>query len=85
MTLEDWSRKPISLGCSPTMDDLTTGCLQRIATAAEKMAENYNALVADRDRARRSSNYYQERCDQYARRCWALRGVITKMKKKAEA
>lgn len=65
-----------------SFDDLKVGCLQRIADGIEKMAANHDALVRDRD-------FYKTQCEQYRagndrlfRRVAALRGTITKMKRK---
>ena len=70
---------------SDTVEHINAGSLQRIAAATEKMAESYDKMRNDRD-------YYKRRFDdEHAdskrlwRRCAALRGVITRMKRQREA
>ena len=67
---------------TPNHDQLKLGCLQRIADAIELMAQNYQSLIGQRNtyenwyKEERNKRLHQERCNA------ALRGVITKMKKK---
>lgn len=64
-------------------DRIVGGSLQRIADATEKMAASYDALRNERDCYRQ---WYEEaRANEkaYARQSRALRGVITRMKRKA--
>lgn len=86
MSLRDASRKEYLLrGESAHTDELRTGALQRIADAVEKMAQRHTELIAERDRFER---YYRSEIDlRYAaeRRCSALQGVITRMKKARRA
>ena len=67
-----------------THEDLQLGCLQRIADASEKMAQNHSALIDERDRYKRW--YEQERAEgiRMRRQIAALRGVINRMKKGAK-
>jgi len=65
-----------------TTQDINSGSLQRIADATEKMAAGYDKLRYDLD-------YYQRRAKELnianhlcRRRMAALRGVITKLKRK---
>lgn len=77
----DWHREEVP----PTNDDLKLGCLQRIADATEMMARRYHDLIDERDKYK---NAYKRVClyeDRANRRIAALRGVITKLKKKLEA
>lgn len=67
---------------SYTHEDIITGSIQRIADATEKMAQNYIQMQNDRDLYLR---WYREKSDANAmlnRRICALRGVITKLKKR---
>ena len=63
-------------------DLLQVGCLQRIANALEKMAVNYDAM---RQKAECYERWYEdERASKQRsyRQNTALRGVITKLKKR---
>lgn len=66
-------------------DDINSGSLQRIADAVEKMASSYDNMRTERDRYQ---GYYKEQ-KQYKeaaqRENAALRGVITKLKKRLAA
>ena len=67
--------------CSSGIEGINAGSLQRIADAAEKMAQSYVALIEERERYKR---WYENQRDlvQIERRSnSALRGVITKLKK----
>jgi len=66
----------------PNREDINSGSLQRIADATEKMAASYDSMRAERDRYK---TWYDDRGRAIAyldKRIAALRGVITKMKKK---
>lgn len=65
-----------------TAEDLQLGCLQRIADASEKMAGNYIQLQNDRDWYKKRYYEQQESMNKLHRTISALKGVITKMKKK---
>lgn len=69
----------------PTQEELMLGCLQRIAAALEKSAGSWDALVRERDGARQGRDYWQRSYHSSERRCAALRGVITRLKKKGGA
>jgi hypothetical protein len=65
-------------------DNINTGCLQRIADATEKMAYNYTQMQKDLEWYK---NAYKQSGQSYAKlekRNAALKGVITKLKKKAK-
>lgn len=75
----------------PTTDQLKLGCLQRIADAAEKMADGFNALLKERDHYKADAERkYQWWIDEHAkvlsrdRQISNLRGQITKLKKRLE-
>jgi hypothetical protein len=68
----------------PTDEQLTVGCLQRIATATEVMAKNYQGLITSRD-------WYEKMWeDEVARRrkqahiIAGLRGCVARMKREAK-
>lgn len=76
----EWEKHPPS--APPTNDDIKLGCLQRIATATELMAENHASLMEQRDRYKSWYEDKQNRVYALYRSISALRGVITKLKKK---
>lgn len=64
------------------LNDINGGSLQRIADACELMAKRYSDLIDERDRYKR---YYEDgsaRLLKAERKAAALRGVITRLKKK---
>ena len=64
-----------------SVEDINSGCLQRIADATEKMAQNYTSLQNDRDFYKRCWEETSRTRDKLYRRISALKGVITRMKK----
>lgn len=77
---------------TPDSSQLQVGCLQRIADAAEKMADGFNAVLKERDHYKEWSERYRGYWDQEKanveasnRQISALRGQITKLKKRLEA
>lgn len=64
-----------------SLEAISTGSLQRIADATEKMAERYTQLLDDNAWLRTEYKRRGERIDSLSRRIAALRGVITKMKR----
>jgi hypothetical protein len=68
---------------NPDRDDIQLGCLLRIADATEAMAKNHVRLQNDLDYYKRAYNEEIEARRRLARQVNALRGVITKLKKKA--
>lgn len=67
---------------APNNDQLKLGCLQRIATATELMAQQHATLVADRDRYKEWYEHEHTRRKGLELRLSAMRGVITKLRKK---
>jgi len=63
-----------------TLEELQTGCLQRIAAATELMATEYQRLIEQRDRYYRW--YEEEKTARYKllRKYSALKGVVTKLR-----
>lgn len=64
------------------LESLNTGSLQRIADATELMAKNFIAMQNDLDYYKRRYNECRGREDKLYRQISALKGVITKLKKK---
>jgi len=77
--LKELSRS--TFDASNTLEAINAGSLQRIADATEVMSQNYNALIADRDRFKKW--YYEEReeNDGLRKTIGSLRGWITRLKK----
>lgn len=67
-------------GQHPTIEQLNLGCLQRIADAAEKMAQNWSALTEERDRYKRWYEEERQKSKKLRHRIRALKGVATKLK-----
>jgi hypothetical protein len=64
-----------------TVQDINSGCFQRIADACEKMASNYTRLQQDVESYKR---WYKQECEQrqaLERKLSAYKGAITKLKK----
>jgi hypothetical protein len=66
----------------PGNEHLQLGCLQRIADATELMAKRYADLIGEKERAESSRDYWRKEAERMGRRVTALRGQITKLKKK---
>ena len=62
-------------------DTLKVGAILRIAEATEAMAKNHVKLQAEYDWMRRSRNRYRDDLETERRRCAALKGHITRLKK----
>lgn len=72
-------------GQNPTLEQLQFGAIQRIADATELMAKRHSELVAEAERHKNNSDYWERRHDHMARRLIAARGQITKLKKQIAA
>ena len=79
-TMRDDSRG--SWTCLSTTESIKAGSLQRIADATEKMAASYDNLRTDRDYYKREHAERGATIAILERRLAALRGVITKLKRK---
>jgi hypothetical protein len=66
----------------PTIEQLTFGCLQRIADAQEAMSNNYVKLLKDIEYLRNRNRELFADNERMARRISSLKGHITRMKKK---
>ena len=62
--------------------EIKTGCLQRIAKATEVMAMRHTGLIEERDFYAKAFEDQKRRADSNERRISALKGAITKMRKK---
>ena len=71
----------VELNSGLTNDSLKTGCLMRIADATETMARRYQDLIDERDRYKRWYGEEKTARQQLLRRFFALKGVITKLRK----
>lgn len=65
-----------------TKEELSLGCLQRIANAAEKIAGPYEAQLREIDYLKKYTKGQDVVIITLRRRIAALRGVISRMKKK---
>lgn len=75
-------------GCTdrqPDNDELKLGALLRIADATEVMAREYQRLINERDMYKRQYENARERGYRLERSNAALRGQITKLRKRVEA
>ena len=66
----------------PTIEEINAGSLQRIADATEIMAKEYYKLLSDRDFYVRKFKEEYAQTKRLLRRIRALKGVITKMKRR---
>jgi len=63
-------------------ENLLLSCFMRMATAQEAMAKNYLLLQADMEYYKGRTKHFQTQYEALTRSNIALRGVITRMKKK---
>ena len=82
--LRELSKQNFTINDGKTIEHLNSGSLQRIADATELMARRYTEVID-------SANYYKGRYNQKCeneikleKKISALKGVITKLKKKAK-
>lgn len=66
-----------------SLEQIRIGCLQRIADATEVMAGNNAQMQEEINALRRGRAYWQQEAEAAQRQVAALKGVITKLKKKA--
>jgi len=78
----NWGKKAQDESEGLTLEQINTGCLQRIADATEIMATNYVQLQRDLDNYKRWYKDANERVDKRDKTIAALRGQITKLRKK---
>jgi hypothetical protein len=65
-----------------SQEHIDSGSLQRIADACEKMAASYDEMRESRDHYERMYRQMRECVDDRDRTIGALRGVITRMKRR---
>lgn len=82
MGLKDDTKQDFESADKNTWESLQTGCLMRIADATESMAKEYNRLIADNQYLSRTRRNLADENKRVRRSNSALRGVITKMKRK---
>lgn len=70
---------------NPNLEHINAGSLQRIAAATEKMAERHTELIRQRDSFERAAEHWRGKADDKDRRIAALKGEITKLRKKLAA
>ena len=85
MGLRDESKKTFTTTHCPTLNEINTGSLQRIADASELMAKDRQRLVGERDRYKRWGEAVSEERERMTRSNAALRGQITKLNKRLAA
>lgn len=83
-SLRDKSRR-IWANDSNTNEQIQLGCILRIADATEKMAQRHTELIRERDQFKSSMDYWRNEAERMGRSNNALRGQITKLKKRLAA
>lgn len=68
-----------------TIDEISLGCMQRIADATELMAKDYRRMQRDLEWHKKSRRDLIEERERLLRQLAATRGVVTRLKKKAKA
>lgn len=63
-------------------EDINAGSMQRMADALELIAKDRQKLIDDKEYYQESAKRYQECYENEQRRVAALKGVITKLRKK---
>jgi hypothetical protein len=78
-------------GKIPNTDEVKTGCLQRIATATETMAEGFAALLGELQEAKGNVQFYKTGWDRRAaiiekleRQVNGYKGQLAKMRKQIQ-
>lgn len=79
----NWATSPLNGDGYPGDENIKIGCLQRIADATELMAKDRQRLIDDLEWTKRSRDSWQKTAERLERSNAALRGVITKLKKKS--
>jgi hypothetical protein len=80
--LTDVSKEVWRAADPPTIEQINCGSLQRIAAATELMAKRYQDLIDERDRFKNYERIRTSQRDELQRTVRALKGVITKFRKK---
>ena len=69
---------------SASLEQINAGSLQRIADACETMAADDQKLKSSYEYMKQSRDMWRERAETRARRISALKGVITKLKRRMQ-
>lgn len=77
---KDWGRMGPE-GIKPTNEDITLGCILRIADATEAMAKNYVFLQNELTAAKKRNDYLKSLSERKDYQIRGLKGQITKLKK----
>lgn len=80
--LKEISRLTFDSKDMPTLDNINTGCLQRIADSLEKIEAPFQKLISDNEYLRNTNEQLSADKADLSRKIIALKGVITKLKKK---
>ena len=80
--LKPLSKANHTISYPPTLNDVKTSALMRIADATEKMASNYQRMERDLADYKRWNDEYKQSIFARDRSIAALRGQITKLKNK---
>ena len=83
MTTREVSKLNHTTTSQTEADTINLGSLQRIADAVEKMASSYDVIREERDWLKSQRDELRGQVDRQARTIRALKGVITKMKRRA--
>lgn len=84
MNLVEASKQSWSAKSPPTLEQINSGCFQRIAAAAEVVAENYLAIIGERNYWRSRAAEHQEQIIKLTRSYSALRANYTRLKAKSK-
>lgn len=69
----------------PSTEHIKLGCLQRIADATELMSKRHTDLMREKEQAENSRDYWRREAERLTRSKIALRGQITKLKRRLAA
>jgi hypothetical protein len=84
LDMKDASRQRYSCSSVSTMEEIKVGAIQRIADGVEKMAGSYQSIIDSRDWYKMRYEDLTKEIRRLDRKNQALRGVITRMKRRAE-
>lgn len=86
ITLTEISKQPTERQIAPenqcTLEQINTGCLQRIADAMEKMAQPYSELLEDVQILRHNNEVFEETIERLKRSIRAYKGLVKTLKYK---
>jgi hypothetical protein len=82
--LREASKGKWTVTTPPTVEQINTGALQRIADALELIAQDYRVLIQERDYYKRELEAAREQVKTKSRQVAAYKGRLKKMKKEAK-